>query len=76
MLPLMQGWKVGLDAVNICIVDGVFRLKHDFWYALVPFIIICGDDSLGKGFPGAKFAAAITDELRRVVRTAVTRASA
>ena len=31
MLPLLQGWTVGLDAITVCIVDGVFRLILEAW---------------------------------------------
>lgn len=31
MLPLLQGWTVGMDAVTVCIVDGIFRLVLESW---------------------------------------------
>ena len=31
MLPLLQGWTVGMDAVTVCIIDGVFRLVLESW---------------------------------------------
>ena len=52
MLPLLQGWTVGLDAVTVCIIDGFLRVVLESWYAIVPTLVILGDPILGKDLPG------------------------
>ena len=67
MLPLLQGWTVGIDAVTVCIVDGIFRLILESWYIVVPATIICGDPVLGKNLPGADIFWAAVDKLRSML---------
>ena len=55
MLPLIQGWNVGSEAITVCIVDGVFRLFLEGWYAITPFIVIFGDPVLRKDLPGGDY---------------------
>ena len=55
MLPLIQGWNVGSEAITVCVIDGIFRLFLEGWYAITPFIVILGDPVLRKDLPGGDY---------------------
>ena len=66
MLPLIQGWNVGSEAITVCIVDGIFRLFLEGWYAITPFIVIFGDPVLRKDLPGGHYFFHLTLSMRHV----------
>lgn len=67
MLPLIQGWNVGSEAITVCIVDGVFRLFLEGWYAITPFIVIFGDPVLRKDLPGGDYFFQMIGAMRHLI---------
>jgi len=57
MLPVLRGWTVGMDAVTVCIVDGVFRLLLESWYMVAAAVAVVGDAQLRQDIPGLKLTA-------------------
>ena len=55
MLPLIQARNVGSEAITVCVIDGIFRLFLEGWYAITPFIVIFGDPVLRKDLPGGAY---------------------
>ncbi len=56
MLPMLQGWSVGVDTVSVCIMDGLFRAFLETWFLLIPLTLILGDPSLVEMSPWLSLA--------------------
>lgn len=68
MLPLIQGWNVGSEAITVCVIDGVFRLFLEGWYAITPFIVIFGDHELRKNLPGGDYLFQVIRAIKAICR--------
>ena len=64
MLPLIQGWNVGSEAITVCVIDGIFRLFLEGWYAITPFIVILGDPVLRKDLPGGDYLVRVAGAIK------------
>ena len=48
MLPMIEASMVGMEAIKVCIVDGLYRLLLEAWYLVVPVIVVQMDSELGN----------------------------
>ena len=68
MLPLIQAWNVGSEAITVCLIDGIFRLFLEGWYAITPFIVIFGDPVLRKDIPGGDYVVQLIGAVKSLYR--------
>ena len=68
MLPLIQAWNVGSEAITVCVIDGIFRLFLEGWYAITPFIVIFGDPVLRKDIPGGDYVVQLIGAVKSLYR--------
>ena len=59
---------MGSEAITVCVIDGVFRLFLEGWYAITPFIVIFVDHELRKYLPGGDYLFQVIRAIKAICR--------